>query len=47
MPARHANIVGWPADKSAQKLCAQELAARATLKLPSVVVSGSPPVECS
>jgi hypothetical protein len=33
VPARHVNIVGWPAEKSARKSCLQELAARATLKL--------------
>ena len=30
-PPRHANIVGWPDDKSAQKLLSIELAAEATL----------------
>lgn len=32
----HANVVGWPADKSAQKIIAQELAAKAKFvpKLP-------------
>jgi hypothetical protein len=47
VPARHANIVGWPADKSAKMLCAQELAARATLKLAPAAISGSPPVPSS
>ena len=32
-PPRHASIAGWPAEKSAQKVRAEELAARATLKL--------------
>jgi len=46
-PARHANLVGWPTEKSAQKLRAEELAARATLKLTPAVVSGSPPLQSS
>lgn len=29
-PARHANIVGWPAEKSKQKLIAIELASKST-----------------
>jgi hypothetical protein len=32
-PPRHANIVGWPREKSAQELIAHVLAARAVLKL--------------
>lgn len=32
-PERHANIVGWSADKDKQRSVAQELAARASLKL--------------
>ena len=32
-PPRHANIIGWPEEKSAQKLLALELASRASLKL--------------
>ena len=32
-PPRHANIVGWPEEKSAQKLIALELSSRATLKI--------------
>ena len=32
-PPRHADIFGWPKEKSAQKLKAQELAAEATLVL--------------
>ena len=32
-PPRHANIIGWPEEKSKQKLFALELAAKATLKL--------------
>ena len=32
-PPRHADIVGWPQEKSERKLIAQELAARATLRL--------------
>lgn len=46
-PPRHANISGWPSEKSAQKLCAEELAARATLKLAPAAVSGSPPPDPS
>jgi hypothetical protein len=42
-PPRHANIAGWPAEKSARKLRAEELAARATLKLAPAAVSGSLP----
>ena len=34
-PPRHADIVGWPQEKSERKLIAQELAARATLRLRS------------
>lgn len=34
-PPRHANIVGWPVDKEEQKSIAQELAARASLRLNS------------
>jgi hypothetical protein len=33
-PVRHANIEGWPSDKSAQKLLAQKLAEAAVLRLP-------------
>ena len=29
-PKNHANIVGWPVDKPAQKMIAQEIASRAT-----------------
>jgi len=47
VPARHANIVGWPSEKSARKSCLQELAARATLKLAPAAMSGSPPVQSS
>ena len=32
-PPRHANIVGWPEEKSAQKLIALELSSRAALKI--------------
>lgn len=32
-PPRHANIIGWPEEKSKQKLIAIELAANATLHL--------------
>ena len=32
-PPRHADVVGWPEEKSERKLIAQELAARATLRL--------------
>lgn len=32
-PPRHANIVGWPQEKSEQRLCAQELAERASVDL--------------
>jgi len=32
-PPRHADIVGWPQEKSERMLIAQELAARATLRL--------------
>lgn len=32
-PPRHANIIGWPAEKSEQKLIAMELAAEAQLYL--------------
>ena len=32
-PPRHADIVGWPQEKSERKLIAQELAAKATLRL--------------
>ena len=32
-PPRHANIVGWPSEKSAQKLIAMELAENAQLHL--------------
>lgn len=35
---RHANITRWPEEKSAQKVCAQELASRARLR-----VNPSPP----
>jgi hypothetical protein len=42
-PPRHANIVGWPEAKSAQKLRAQELAAGATLTLAPPVRSGATP----
>ena len=34
-PPRHANIVGWPKEKSARKLMALESSERATLKLRS------------
>jgi len=34
-PPRHADIVGWPEEKSAQKLLAEELAVDATLRLNS------------
>jgi hypothetical protein len=34
-PPRHANIVGWPREKDAQKEIAQSLAAAATLRLRS------------
>lgn len=34
-PPRHADIVGWPEEKSERNLIAQELAARATLRLRS------------
>jgi hypothetical protein len=30
-PEKHANIIGWPNEKSEQKLIAQELAAKAQL----------------
>ena len=39
IPPRHANIIGWPEEKSAQKLIALELASRASLVLNPV---GSP-----
>jgi hypothetical protein len=32
-PEHHANIIGWPDEKSKQMLLAQELASKATLKL--------------
>ncbi len=32
-PPRHADILGWPKEKDAQKLIAQELAAESTLVL--------------
>ncbi|MBI2895164.1 MAG: hypothetical protein HYY06_16540 [Deltaproteobacteria bacterium] len=32
-PLRHANITGWPPEKDAQLAAAQELAARASLRL--------------
>jgi hypothetical protein len=32
-PPRHANVVGWPADKSKLKLIALELANQATLRV--------------
>jgi hypothetical protein len=32
-PPRHANLVGWPSEKSEQKLIAKQLAAGAILKL--------------
>lgn len=32
-PVRHANIVGWPAEKSARRLLAQELSKGAVLRL--------------
>lgn len=32
-PERHANIIGWPSEKSAQKSIAQVLASKATLHL--------------
>jgi hypothetical protein len=34
-PPRHANVLGWPEDKSAQKLIATELANQATLRVVS------------
>jgi len=34
-PPRHADIVGWPQEKSERMLIAQELAAKATLRLRS------------
>jgi len=34
-PPRHGDIVGWPEEKSERNLIAQELAARATLRLQS------------
>ena len=34
-PPRHADIAGWPQEKSERMLIAQELAARATLRLRS------------
>ena len=33
-PPRHANIVGWPPEKSERKLRAMDLSVRATLRLP-------------
>lgn len=33
IPPRHANIIGWPKEKSEQKLLAIELAGKANLKL--------------
>ena len=33
IPTHHANIIGWPGEKSAQKIIAKKLAAEATLKL--------------
>lgn len=33
VPARHANVVGWPPEKHRQQLIAQKLASVATLKL--------------
>jgi hypothetical protein len=41
-PKNHANITGWPADKPAQKIIAQELAAAAkfVLKPPSAIREG-------
>ena len=35
-PPRHANIVGWPGEKHAQKIVAHALALRAKLSLPLV-----------
>ena len=32
-PPRHANLVGWPSEKSEQKLIAKQLAAGAILKV--------------
>ncbi len=32
---RHANIIGWPTEKDKQKSLAQEIAAAATLRLPT------------
>ena len=46
-PPRHANIAGWPAEKSARKLCAEELAASATLNLAPAALSGSPSLQSS
>lgn len=34
-PPRHANIIGWPTQKSAQKLCALKLAEESSLALRS------------
>jgi hypothetical protein len=34
-PPRHANILGWPTQKSAQKLCALKLAEKSSLALKS------------
>ncbi len=36
-PLRHADIIGWPEEKSAQKLLAEELAVDASLTLNSSV----------
>jgi hypothetical protein len=41
MPPRHANVIGWPEEKSARKVRAAELAARASLKLAPTVASES------
>jgi hypothetical protein len=34
-PSRHGNIIGWPAQKSAQKLCALKLAEKSELVIKS------------
>jgi len=34
-PPRHANIIGWPELKEEQKSIAQEIAAKASLRLPN------------
>jgi hypothetical protein len=37
IPEHHANITGWPGEKSEKMLLAQELASKATLKLRKLV----------